>query len=53
MDKEENVADVFWVPLLVCMGAFVLLFLYLVLTGTHTEIRARRTRALLARERMS
>ena len=49
LDKEENVADVFWIPLLVCIAGFVLLFVALVLLRTRTEIRARRTRALLAR----
>ncbi|NVO22783.1 heme ABC transporter permease [Donghicola sp. C2-DW-16] len=53
LDKEENVSDVFYYPLLVSIGGFILLFVFLVFLGTHTEIRARRTRALLARERMS
>jgi heme exporter protein C len=53
LDKEENVADVFWVPLLVCIAGFVLLFVALVLLRTRTEIRARRLAALLARERMA
>ncbi|MEO0667090.1 MAG: heme ABC transporter permease [Pseudomonadota bacterium] len=53
LDKEENVADVFYVPLLVCMAGFVLLFLALVLYRTGTEIRVRRTRALIARETRS
>jgi heme exporter protein C len=52
LDKEENVADVFYLPLLVCIAGFVLLFVALVLLRTQTEIRARRMRALLARERM-
>ncbi|WP_050528623.1 heme ABC transporter permease [Pseudorhodobacter aquimaris] len=52
LDKEENVADVFWFPLLVCIAGFVLLFLTLVLLRTRTEIRSRRLNALLARERM-
>ncbi|WP_323006309.1 heme ABC transporter permease [Pseudorhodobacter sp.] len=52
LDKKENVADVFWFPLLVCIAGFVLLFLCLVLLRTRTEIRARRLGALLARERM-
>ena len=52
LDKEENVADVFWYPLLVAMAGFVLLFVALVLVRTRTEIRARRMRALMARERM-
>ncbi|MEL7280796.1 MAG: heme ABC transporter permease [Pseudomonadota bacterium] len=51
LDKEENVADVFYFPLLVCIAGFVLLFVALVLMRTRTEIRARRVRALLARER--
>ena len=51
LDKEENVADVFWYPALVCIAGFVLLFVALVLLRTRTEIRARRLSALLARER--
>ncbi|WP_370284643.1 heme ABC transporter permease [Pseudooceanicola nanhaiensis] len=53
LDKEENVADVFYFPLLLCIAGFVLLFLALVLLRTRTEIRARRMRALMARERMA
>jgi len=53
MDREENVADVFYVPLLICIAGFVLLFLALLLLRTRTEIRARRLQALLARERMA
>jgi heme exporter protein C len=53
LDAEENVADVFWYPLLVCIAGFVSLFVLLVLIRTRTEIRARRMRALLARERMA
>lgn len=52
LDAEENVADIFWYPALVAMAGFVLLFIVLVLVRTQTEIRARRMRALLARERM-
>ncbi len=53
LDKEENIADVFYVPLLVCIAGFVLLFLALVLLRTRTEIHRRRLRALEARERMA
>ncbi|MZQ88183.1 transcriptional regulator [Frigidibacter albus] len=53
MDAEENVADVFWYPLLVCIAGFVLLFVTLVLIRTRTEIRSRRLKALEARERMA
>jgi heme exporter protein C len=52
LDKEENVSDVFWFPLLVCIAGFVLMFVALVLLRTRTEIRARRLAALIARERM-
>ncbi|MHC0053150.1 heme ABC transporter permease [Actibacterium sp. D379-3] len=53
MDAEEHVADAFYYPLLICMAGFVLLFVTLVLARTRTEIRARRLKALLARERMA
>jgi heme exporter protein C len=52
LDEKENVSDVYWFPLLVCIAGFVLLFLTLVLLRTRTEIRARRLASLLARERM-
>ena len=51
LDKEENVADIFWYPALVCIAGFVLLFVALVLIRTQTEIRVRRMRALEARMR--
>ncbi len=49
LDAEENVSDVFWQPLVICIAGFVLLFIALVLLRTRTEIRVRRTKALLAR----
>jgi heme exporter protein C len=52
-DTEERVSNVFAVPLFVCIAGFVLLFVALVLIRTQTEIRARRMRALLARERVA
>lgn len=52
LDKEENVADIFYHPLLVTIAAFVLIFVALVLLRTRTEIRARQLRAYMARERM-
>ncbi|MEM0949025.1 MAG: heme ABC transporter permease [Pseudomonadota bacterium] len=51
LDKEENVADVFWYPALVAIAGFVLLFVALVFYRTATEIRARRLYALSLRER--
>ena len=50
LDKEKNVADVFYHPLLLSIAGFVLLFFALVLLRTRTEIRARRLRALRIRE---
>ncbi|WP_323776417.1 heme ABC transporter permease [Leisingera sp.] len=52
LDKKENVADAFSNPLYVCMAGFVLLFIALVFYRTGTEIRARRIKALMARERL-
>lgn len=51
LDKEENVSDVFWQPLVITMIGFGLLFLTLVLLRTRTEIRMRRIKALQARAR--
>ncbi|MEM9434576.1 MAG: heme ABC transporter permease [Pseudomonadota bacterium] len=51
LDAEENVADVFYFPLLVSIAGFVLLFVVLVLVRTRTEIRNRRILALISRER--
>lgn len=50
IDAEENVADVFYQPLLFSIAGFVLLFVALVLLRTRTEIRARRLRALMLRQ---
>jgi heme exporter protein C len=53
MDAETNIAPEFWWPAVICMAGFVLLFIALVFLRTQTEIRARRARALLARERFA
>ncbi len=53
LDKKENVSDVYWIPLLVCIAGFVLLFVSLVLVSTRTEIRKRRLHAIITRERFS
>ena len=50
LDKEKNVADVFYQPLLFSIFGFVFLFLTLVLVGTRTEIRLSRTEALRLRK---
>jgi heme exporter protein C len=51
MDKAENVSNVYYIPLLIIMGGFVLLFIALVILRTRTEIRLRRIGALQARAR--
>ncbi len=51
-DTEEKVSNIYFYPLLLCIIGFVLLFIALVLYRTGTEIRARRVKALLARERV-
>jgi heme exporter protein C len=48
IDRRENVADVFYRPLLLCIAGFVLLFVALVLLRTRTEIRARRLQSIEA-----
>lgn len=53
LDKEENISDVFWVPLVIAIAGFVLLFIALVLLRTRSEIRLRRIHALELRERMA
>ena len=53
LDAEENISDVFWVPLVIAMAGFVLLFLALVLVRARTEVRLRRLRAVRLRERMA
>ena len=50
LDKEKNVADVFYQPLLLAIAGFVLLFVTLVLVRTRTEVRLRRIAAVEARQ---
>ena len=46
----DRISSVYSYPLYTCMAGFFLLFLALLLVRTRTEIRRRRTAALLARE---
>lgn len=50
LDRETNIDNAFYIPLLFCITGFVALFIALVLLNTRTEIRKRRMRALLIRE---
>jgi heme exporter protein C len=51
VDAEQHVSDVYAFPLWICIAGFLVLFVTLVLLRTRTEIRSRRIRALLARDR--
>ncbi|PZQ50395.1 MAG: transcriptional regulator [Rhodovulum sulfidophilum] len=46
VDRETHVDNAFYLPLLLCIAGFVLLFVSLVLLRTRTEVRLRRLRAL-------
>ena len=53
LDARENIADVFWLPLVVTLAGFGALFVTLVLLRTRTEIRRRRLGALALREQLA
>ena len=53
LDAEENVADVYWQPLVLTLVGIVALFVMLVFIRTRTEVRKRRLHALELRERMA
>ncbi len=46
LDREENVANVYYKPLLIALIGFYLAFFALLLSRTRTEIRLRRARSL-------
>jgi heme exporter protein C len=47
LDKEENISDIFFQPLVITMGGFFMLFFSLLLIRINTEIRLRRIKNLL------
>ncbi|MGA0539304.1 heme ABC transporter permease [Neotabrizicola sp. VNH66] len=51
--EKDPLDAAYYLPLVVCIAGFVLLFVTMVLVRTRTEIRARRLAALLTRERMA
>ncbi|MBC7675693.1 MAG: cytochrome c biogenesis protein CcsA [Rhodoferax sp.] len=53
MDAKDHVSNIYYIPLLISIAGFILLFLSLVLLRTRTEIRSRRLAALLLRERIA
>ena len=52
LDRETNIHNSYYFPLLICMAGFALLFITLVLLRTRTEIRKRRALALAFRMRL-
>ncbi|PID37357.1 MAG: transcriptional regulator [Rhodobacterales bacterium] len=52
LDRDEHVADSYWVPLVLCIIGVFLLFVLLVFVRTRTELRLKRLNALEMRERM-
>jgi len=53
LDRDENISNEFWLPLVTSIAGFVMLFVALVLLRTRCEIRLRRVRALELKERMT
>ena len=53
LDTKDHVSNIYYIPLLISIAGFILLFLSLVLLRTRTEIRSRRLAALLLRERVA
>ncbi len=51
LDEKENVADVFWQPLVLSLVGFGFFFVALLFLRMRTEIRLRRLMAIEARER--
>ena len=48
LDKEENVSNVFWFPLIISIAGFLFLFVTLLLIKTRTEIRLKQLSKVLA-----
>jgi heme exporter protein C len=48
LDKEENVSNVFWFPLIISITGFLFLFVTLLLIKTRTEIRLKQLSKVLA-----
>lgn len=53
MDKEENISNVYWLPLVLALAGFFFFFVTMVFVRTRTEVRLRRVHALELRERMT
>lgn len=52
LDAKENISDVFWQPLVLTIIGFGFFFVTILFVRMRSEIRARRLKALMVRERM-
>jgi heme exporter protein C len=52
LDKEENVSNVFWFPLIISITGFLFLFVTLLLIKTRTEIRLKQLSKVLAANKL-
>jgi heme exporter protein C len=52
LDKEENVSNVFWFPLIISIAGFLFLFVTLLLIKTRTEIRLKQLSKVLAANKL-
>lgn len=53
LDKEENIANIFYWPLLVCISGFILFFITVLLIRTRTEIRLKQASTILATKNLN
>ena len=53
LDKEENIANIFYWPLLVCIAGFILFFITFLLIRTRTEIRLKQASAILVTKNLN
>ncbi len=53
LDKEENIANIFYWPLLVCIAGFILFFITVLLIRTRTEIRLKQASAILVTKNLN
>ena len=53
LDKEENIADICYWPLLVCISGFILFFVTVLLIRTRTEIQLKQASVILATKHLN
>ena len=53
LDKEENIADIFYWPLLIFISGFILFFITVLLIRTRTEIQLKQASVILATKHLN